>query len=157
MWCGIYLHHIPPPPQDEMKHMIKIGLLLIQKPRFCCQDKINTYMKTYHMLNLSQTVPLLPISKQHCYHSPPHWPHPSLQVWCTIQSCHLYVIVFVWLQIIDTKLKLASVKWETSSLKGDLRGGQNKVWFIKRSIHLVFILVPGTELLKSLEFPKWWE
>ena len=161
MW-RIYLHHIPPPLQDEMRHRIKVALPLIQKPRFCCQDKINTYMKTYHMLNISQTVPLLPISKQHCCHSPPHWPHPSLpftltllQVWCIIQSCHLYVIVFVWLQIIDTELKLASVKWETSSLKGDLRGGQNKVWLIKRSIHLVFFLVPGTELLKSLEVPKW--
>ena len=84
-----------PPPQDEMKHMIKIGLPLIQKPHFCRQDKINTYMKTYHMLNISQTVPLPPISKQHCCHSPPplippQSPHSRPHCCkCDVQSNHV--------------------------------------------------------------------
>ena len=31
------------------------------------------------------------------------------------------------------------------------------LWFIVRNIYLVLVPISGTELLKLLEFPKWWE
>ena len=31
------------------------------------------------------------------------------------------------------------------------------LWFIVRNIYLVFVAIPGTELLNPSEFPKWWE
>ena len=31
------------------------------------------------------------------------------------------------------------------------------LWLIIRNIHIVFICIKGIELLKPLEFPKWWK